>query len=145
MYACINISCRYVCIVCLCLLSCLDVCSSIHPSINQSIHSNLSVNPSIHGPLTRYVKLRVTHVPRMPGTFSPPPTNETAIYRSRHASRHVRDTRAVMHGGENAPGIPGACATRSFTYLTRGPLHPSNHLSIHNVYSLVTLKPIWRN
>ena len=25
-------------------------------------------------------------------------------------------------GGENVPGIPGACATRSFTYLARGPL-----------------------
>ena len=26
-----------------------------------------------HGPLTRYVKLRVAHAPRMPGTFSPSP------------------------------------------------------------------------
>ena len=25
-----------------------------------------------HGPLARYVKLRVTHAPGMPGTFSPP-------------------------------------------------------------------------
>ena len=25
-------------------------------------------------------------------------------------------------GGENVPGIPGACATRNFTYLIRGPL-----------------------
>ena len=25
-------------------------------------------------------------------------------------------------GGENIPGIPGACATRNFTYLVRGPL-----------------------
>ena len=24
--------------------------------------------------------------------------------------------------GENVPGIPGACATRNFTYLVRGPL-----------------------
>ena len=24
-------------------------------------------------------------------------------------------------GGENVPSIPGACATRNFTYLTRGP------------------------
>ena len=28
---------------------------------------------SNHGPLTRYVKLRVAHAPGMPGTFSPPP------------------------------------------------------------------------
>ena len=26
-----------------------------------------------HGPLSRYVKLRVVHAPGMPGTFSPPP------------------------------------------------------------------------
>ena len=26
-----------------------------------------------HGPLTRYVKLRVAHAPGMPGTFFPPP------------------------------------------------------------------------
>ena len=25
-------------------------------------------------------------------------------------------------GGENVPGIPGACATRNFAYLVRGPL-----------------------
>ena len=36
--------------------------------------------------------------------------------------------RAVMHvgianpgGGENVPGIPGACETRNITYLARGP------------------------
>ena len=26
-------------------------------------------------------------------------------------------------GGENVPGIPGACATHSSTYLVRGPWH----------------------
>ena len=26
-------------------------------------------------------------------------------------------------GGENIPGIPGACKTRNFTYLVRGPLY----------------------
>ena len=26
-------------------------------------------------------------------------------------------------GGENVPGIPGACATRNFTYLARGSCH----------------------
>ena len=59
----------------------------------------------------------------------------TAGKRSRHASRHVRHARAVMHAGianlryplksaagENVPGIPGACATCNFTYLVRGPL-----------------------
>ena len=59
----------------------------------------------------------------------------TAGKRSRHASRHVRHARAVMHAGianyrfplksaagEYVPGIPGACATCNFTYLVRGPL-----------------------
>ena len=53
-----------------------------------------------HGPLTRYIKLRVAHAAGMPETFSPPPTSkETASYRSEHASRHVRHARAVMHAG----------------------------------------------
>ena len=51
----------------------------------------------------------------------------------------MRHTRAVMHAGianslfpltstagENLPGIPGACATRNFTYLVRGPCHWNN-------------------
>ena len=29
-----------------------------------------------------------------------------------------------VDGGENVPGIPGACATRNFTYLVRSPLKP---------------------
>ena len=28
---------------------------------------------------------------------------------------------SLTPGGENVPGIPGACATRNFTYLARGP------------------------
>ena len=31
------------------------------------------VSVGSHGPLARYVKLRVAHAPGMPGTFSPPP------------------------------------------------------------------------
>ena len=68
--------------------------------------------------------------------------------RSLQASRHVRDVHVVMHVrtddprwwgkgacrdsqlvvsfevsvGENVPGIPGACTTRNFAYLVRGPL-----------------------
>ena len=54
--------------------------------------------------------------------FPPPPTSkETTSWRYRHASLHVRDVRDVRHvswwmsgsftrgGGENVPGIPGAC------------------------------------
>ena len=57
-----------------------------------------------HGPLVRYDKLRVGHAPGMPGTFFPPPTSKgTATKRSRHASRHVRHARAVMHVGIASP------------------------------------------
>ena len=58
----------------------------------------------------------------------------TAGQRSRHASRHVRRTcrdacqdsiLAVsfeVGGGENVPGIPGACTIRNFIYLVKVPL-----------------------
>ena len=39
---------------------------------NVSTASVSSVENWHHGPLTRYVKLRVAHVPEMPGTFSHP-------------------------------------------------------------------------
>ena len=40
----------------------------------SSLHSiRLSIHLFIHGPLARYVILRVAHAPGMPGTFSPPP------------------------------------------------------------------------
>ena len=67
------------------------------------------------GPLTRYVKLRVVHAPGMQGTFSPPPTSkETASKRSRHASRHVRVARAVMHVGIANPRWRGKCSRYSW-------------------------------
>ena len=34
---------------------------------------SISLSWHHHGPLARYVKLRVTHAPGMPGAFSPPP------------------------------------------------------------------------
>ena len=48
-----------------------------------------------YGPLARYVNLQVAHAPGIPGTFPP----ATAVWRSRHASRHVREARAVTHIG----------------------------------------------
>ena len=57
--------------------------------INDAIMASLDRN----GPLTRYVKLRVTHAPGMLETFSPPPRTqkETTSWLSRYASRHVRE------------------------------------------------------
>ena len=84
-----------------------------------------------HEPQTRYVKLRVTHAPGMPRTFSPPPiSEETAIVSDpgMHCGTYVTHVPWRMSvsltcgGGENIPGIPGACATHNFTNLIRGPL-----------------------
>ena len=62
--------------------------------------------------------------------FPPSPIlKEIASYRSRHASRHVRHARAVMHVGIAYPRLRGKCSRHSrrmrisnFTYLVRGPL-----------------------
>ena len=76
-------------------------------------------NSSPHGPLTRYVKLQVTHAPGMPGTFPP---------RRRFQRKSIVSDPGMHHGtcvthvpwcisgsltcgdGENVPGFPGACA-----------------------------------
>ena len=50
--------------VCMTDLWCLTSLYLIHLSVLDTF---------VHGPLTRYVKLRVAHAPGMPGTFSPPP------------------------------------------------------------------------
>ena len=84
---------------------------------------------SHHGPLSRYVKLRVPHAPGMQGTFLPAPTPRvTDSYWSFHASRHVPDARAVMHVGITNPRWQGKRSRHSrsmrnprFTYLVRGP------------------------
>ena len=56
------------------------------------------------GSLIRYVQLPVAHALVMLGAFSPPPiSKKTASWRSRHASRHERHARAVMHVGVANP------------------------------------------
>ena len=52
-----------------------------------------------HGPLTRFVKLRVAHAPGMLGTFSLPPQVIDPDMHHGICVTHVRDTRAVMHAG----------------------------------------------
>ena len=84
-----------------------------------------------HGSLSRYVKLRVTHAPEIPGTFSPP-TQVTDP--NMHHGTCVTHVPWCMQGSlisgflwrwwHGIPGgIPGACAARNFAYLVRGPWH----------------------
>ena len=54
-------------------------------------------------------------------------------------------------GGENVPGIPGACATCNFLYLVRGPytgwlaalIEPSGSLGYHNCEIIDVLRTIF--
>ena len=85
--------------------------------------------PSFHGPFTRRVKLWVSHATGIPGTFSPPPSVSDPDMHHGTCVTHVpwfipgslTGSFLWSRGRENVPGIPGACATRNFTYLVRGP------------------------
>ena len=70
--------------------------------------------------------MRVAHAP---GIISPPPTSKELLVSdpSMHLSTCVTHVPWCMSGSltrggrENVPGILGACATRNFTHLARGP------------------------
>ena len=85
---------------------------------------------SCHGPLARYVKLQGCACAG----------NADNVFSSHRLQRNPIVSDPGMHhgtcvthvpwctsgsltrdGGENVPGIPGACATRHFAYLARGP------------------------
>ena len=108
--------------------------SSRFDSWNDFIQS-IKLIPN-HGLLTRYVKLWVAHAPGIPGTFSRHrPRRKTLISDSDiyHGTcvTHVpwwMSESLTRGGGEIVPGIPGAYATRNFTYLVRGPLKARTNL-----------------
>ena len=97
-----------------------------------------------HGPLTRYLQLRVAHAPGMLGKFtrhrlkrkplvSYPDmhhgTYVTAIWQEAHASCQIAAAQLpwcipgslTRGGGENVPDILGAWATSNFTHREWGP------------------------
>ena len=83
-----------------------------------------AINPMrAHGPLARYLKLRVAHAPGMPGTFSQPPRVSDPDMHHGTCVTHVpwcmlgslSSGFLEVGGGENFPSIPGACATHNFT------------------------------
>ena len=90
----------------------------------------LSMISCHNGILTRYAKLRVAHAPGMPGTFSPPPNSKKPLASEpgMHHGTCVTHVPWCMSGsltrvgGGNVSGIPGACETRNFAYMARGPL-----------------------
>ena len=84
---------------------------------------------SLHGPLARNVTLRVAHAPGMPGTFSPPPrVSDPDMYHGTCVTHVPWCMLGSLTNGflwsrwqGKRSAIPGACATRNFTYLVRGP------------------------
>ena len=79
-----------------------------------------------HGPLTRYVKRRVfmrrERFPRHRRLAIPTYITAHAWRTCRNACRDRQLAVSFeVGGGENVPGIHGACRTRNFTYLVRGP------------------------
>ena len=96
-----------------CQMSCRDLTNVTSGKFLLGRHS------WVHGSLTRYAKLRVGHAPGMPGTFSPPPRVSDPDMHHGTCVTHV--PWCIPGSLTNVPGIPGACATRNFTYLVRGP------------------------
>ena len=89
----------------------------------------VSWDTSRHGLLARYTKLWVAHAPGKPGTFSSPMRVSDL---DMHYGSCVTHVPWCMPGSltsgflwslwrGNVPGIPGACATRNYTYLAWGP------------------------
>ena len=82
-----------------------------------------------HGPLTRYINyglcMRWECWERLPchsGLAIPKRIRARAWRTCRDACRdRYLAVSLEVGGGENVPGIPGACATQDFAYLVRGP------------------------
>ena len=104
----------------------------------------------VHGSLAGFVKLRVAHAPGIPGTFSPP-VSDPGMHHGTSLT-HVpwcMSGSLTRAGGENVPGIPGACTTRNFAYLARGPLwQQGTMLNLWGTGSRASLElrvTTWRN
>ena len=91
--------------------------------------------PKVYMPLARYIKLQVAHAPGMLGTFFPPPRvsdpdmhHDTCVTHVPWCMpRSLTNAFVWSRWRENVPGIPGACATRNFTYLNKGPCRKISH------------------
>ena len=113
--------------------------------VKALIITMLSQQPEnlLHGPLTIYFNLRVAHAPGKSGKFSPPPTSKgTANKQSRHASRHVRHARALLHVGIANPRWRGKHSR--YPRSMRNPqVYVSGKRPIHTQY--FEIQTIWLN
>ena len=102
--------------------------SKLHQNITSWCHA-ISVCSMHYGPLTRYVNC----VLRMRRDCRERFPRHQLQWKTQVSDPGMHHGTCVTHvpwcmpgslfygGGENVPGIPGACTTRNFTYLARGP------------------------
>ena len=102
------------------------------------------LNDSLHGPLTNYqnywLRMRQEYRERFPRHWlqRKPLVSDPDMHHGTCA-KHVLwcMSGSLTHGGgENVPGIPGACASRSFAYLERGPCHTADAGVCFNIMSI---------
>ena len=92
-----------------------------HPRATPDVDILMIVSEGIckYGPLARYVKLRVVHVPGMPGTFfSPPPLVSDP---DMHHRMCVMPVPWCMPGSLLSGFLWRRSRGRRFTYLVKGP------------------------
>ena len=114
--------------------------SELQSAITNSVNSTPRCDAlQTHGPLARYVKLRVVHAPVMTGTFSPPPRVNNS---DMHHGTWVTHVPWCMSGSLTCGFLwsrwrgtrsrhSGACSTHNFTYLVRGPRSPVKSLACY--------------
>ena len=91
----------------------------------QTSNFGKNTSCSLNGPLARYVKVRVAHAPRMPPSSTLKPVVSDPGMHQGTCGTHVpwcMSGSLTRGGGENVPGIPGACAICNFIYLASCPL-----------------------
>ena len=129
---------------------CMLLSGCFHKTQGKLFQSPSSIKNLLNGPLARYAKLRIAHAPGMPGTFSPPPGVSDPDMHHGTCVTHVPwcmpgslTSSFLWSGGENAPSTLGACATRNFRYLVRGPWCSLPSVSCSKRCSNWTLGPIF--
>ena len=108
---------------------CLALAPQKYMTIQCTIYEISAFLSLQHRPFARYAKLRVAmhrewwerfplhRLQRKPLVSDPGMHHGTCVT---HVPWRMSGS-LTRSGGENVPGIPGACATRNFMYLARGP------------------------
>ena len=104
--------------------------SSVGVGICPVILYKVSQIKLCHGPLARYVKFRVAHALGMPGTVPhyrlqwKPPVSDAGMHHGTcvtHVPWYMTGS-PNRAGGENVPGIPGACNNTQFYVSGKRPM-----------------------